>query len=144
MVMTSLAQGICAGIGYYVAGAPVPLLLGILTTVLSLLPLGAPVIYLPVALFVGLQPQGALAGILLALWGVCVVSIIDNVLRPYFISKASALPFLHIMAGVIGGYVAYGLVGIIIGPVIISLARVLWSELLTLRQPPKPSTAEAA
>ncbi len=132
MVMTAIAQGALAGVGYYFAGAPVPLFLGVLTTILSLLPFGAPLVYIPVAIVVALQSQSMLAAILLALWGLGVVSMIDNILRPYFISQASTLPFLLVFAGVIGGLLGFGLVGIIIGPVIIAISRVLWHELLTL------------
>ena len=117
-----------AGIGYAVAGAPVPVLLGFFTMVMSLIPFGTPVVYLPVAVIVVANGAPLLHGILLAAWGICVVSAMDNILRPLFISQSTNMPIVLSFFGVIGGIIAFGLLGIILGPVVLAIALMLWRE----------------
>jgi predicted PurR-regulated permease PerM len=127
VVVTALGQGILAGMGYWASGAPTPLLLGFATTVMSLIPFGTPLVYVPVAVY--LMAQGSmLAGILLLAWGIGVVSMVDNILRPFFISQATQMPILLVFMGVIGGVLNFGLLGIFVGPAIIAVAQVLWVE----------------
>ncbi len=121
---TAVAQGFLAGIGFWLAGVPSPLLLGVLTCFLSLVPVGPPLIWIPAALWLFQQEQTGWA-IFLAVWGVGVVSTVDNVLKPYFISKGSNLPFVLIFLGVFGGVLAFGLVGIFLGPTLIAIAYTL-------------------
>lgn len=124
---TALAQGFLAGLGFWVAGVPSPLLLGVLTCFLSLVPIGPPLVWIPATLW--LFQQGATGwAIFLAAWGVGVVSAIDNVLKPYFISKGSNLPFVLIFLGVFGGVLAFGLVGIFLGPTLIAIAYTLFQK----------------
>lgn len=124
---TALAQGFLAGIGFWVTGVPSPLLLGVLTCFLSLVPIGPPLIWIPAALWLFQQDQTGWA-VFLAVWGVGVVSAIDNVLKPYFISKGSNLPFVLIFLGVFGGVLAFGLVGIFLGPTLIAIAYTLFQK----------------
>lgn len=126
---TALAQGILAGIGYYVAGAPVPALLGLVTTLMSFVPFGAPMVYLPVSLYLILSVGDWSAGIGLLIWGVLVVSAIDNILRPLFISQTMKLPLLLVFVGVVGGILAFGLIGLFIGPVLVALAHAAWRDI---------------
>jgi predicted PurR-regulated permease PerM len=67
------------------------------------------------------------AGLLL-LWGFLVVSTIDNLLRPLFISGATRIPYLLVFFGVLGGVRAFGLVGVFVGPVILAILLALWRE----------------
>jgi predicted PurR-regulated permease PerM len=127
VVVTAFAQGFLAGIGYWVAGAPTPLLLGFATTVMSLIPFGTPLVYIPVAGYLLVQGE-VLAGVLLFAWGVGVVSMADNILRPFFISQATQMPILLVFMGVVGGVLSFGLLGIFVGPAIIAVAQVLWVE----------------
>jgi predicted PurR-regulated permease PerM len=124
---TALAQGFLAGIGLAIAGVPSPLLLGVLTCFLSLIPIGPPLVWIPAALWLVQQEQTGWA-IFLAVWGVAVVSGVDNVLKPYFISKGSNLPFVLIFLGVFGGVLAFGLVGIFLGPTLIAIAYTLFQK----------------
>lgn len=126
-LVTAFVQGTLAGFGYVVAGAPMPILLGLLTMVFALIPFGPPVIYLSAAGIVGLQ-QSAVAGILLALWGIGVVSTVDNVLRPLFISQATQMPFILVLFGVLGGVLSMGLIGAFFGPALLAIAVALWKE----------------
>jgi predicted PurR-regulated permease PerM len=106
----------------------VPFLLAFATIVASLIPFAPPIIYLGAAgymLATG-SPWWWPAG--LALWGISVVSTADNVIRPLFISQATSTPLLLVFIGVIGGIVAFGLIGVVLGPVILTVAMVLWKE----------------
>ncbi len=137
VLLTALAQGALAGIGFFVADTPVPLLLALFTVVASLIPFGPPVIYLGAA--GALLAQGApwWHAALLAGWGLGIVSSADNVIRPVFISQATQTPLLVVFLGVIGGLVAFGLIGVVIGPVILTVASVLWKE---WAQPDEPAS----
>jgi predicted PurR-regulated permease PerM len=125
--VTAIVQGLLAGIGYLVADAPVPILLGVLTMVLALIPFGPPIIYLSASLLVVFE-QSLLAGILLALWGVLVVSSIDNLVRPLFISQATKMPLILVFFGVLGGVVSFGFIGAFLGPALLAMALALWNE----------------
>jgi len=127
VVATATAQGALAGLGYWVSGAPTPLLLGFATTVMSLVPFGTPLVYLPVAGYL-IAEGNLLAGVLLLAWCVGVVSTVDNILRPFFISQATQMPILLVFMAVIGGVLSFGLLGIFLGPAIVAVAQVLWVE----------------
>jgi predicted PurR-regulated permease PerM len=134
VLATSLAQGALAGIGYYITGAPTPVLLGMITMVVSLIPFGPPFMYVPVSaylLFMSGLPW--YHGVGLAIWGIVVVSTIDNVLRPLFISQTTKLSTMLVLFGVLGGVASFGLLGVFIGPAIIAVAQRIWLE---LAQPP--------
>ena len=129
MVLAALAQGILAGLGFSVAGVQAPVLFGALTALFALIPMGAPLIWLPIAIGLIFMNK-VLAGIGLIAWGVLVVSTIDNVIRPLAISGASRVPFLVVMFGVFGGLTAFGVIGIFLGPVILAVLRAVWHEWL--------------
>lgn len=127
---TALAQGFVAAIGFAIAGIPAALLLGVITAILSLLPIGAPLIWGGAAFW--LFYQGSLGwGIFMLLWGFFLISGVDNVVKPMLISRGSNLPFILGVFGVMGGLVAFGFVGVFIGPTLLalgfSLARA-WAE----------------
>ncbi|EPF70242.1 AI-2E family transporter [Acinetobacter rudis] len=127
--LTAVAQAILAGLSYFVAGVPNPMLLTIVTFFFALIPFGTPVAYGAVSLW--LVSQGQMieaAGVLV--WGVCIVSTSDNVIRPLVISGATQIPFLLIMFGVLGGISSFGLVGLFIGPVILAILLAIWREWL--------------
>jgi predicted PurR-regulated permease PerM len=127
---TALAQSILATIGFYVCKAPSPLLLGFLTFFFSLIPMGPPLIWLPASLWLITQGH-TIAGTILALWGIGVVSTIDNFLKPYLISRGSSLPFVLVLLGVMGGVLAFGVIGVFLGPTILAVGYSLameWSE----------------
>lgn len=127
IVLTALVQGILAGIGYWVAGVPSPVLLGAATTLLALFPFGAPLVWIPSGLY--LISQGHLwHGVGLLLWGGLVISWIDNLLRPMFISGSTRIPFLLVFFGLAGGVMAFGMIGLLVGPVILSVMLTLWRE----------------
>lgn len=130
ILVTAFTQGALAGIAYFIAGVPFPILLTILTGLASFIPYGPPVIYIPVA--IGMYSSGSswLAISVFLMWGVGVVSTVDNLLRPLFISQTTKLSFLLVLFGIIGGISTFGLLGMFIGPVVIVLAMHLWGDLL--------------
>lgn len=112
--LTAIAQAVLAGLSYFVAGVPNPMVLTIATFLLALIPFGTPVSYLGVGLWLFSQGQ-TMEAIGVILWGVLIVSSSDNVIRPLVISGATQIPFLLIMFGVLGGIASFGLVGLFIG-----------------------------
>ena len=124
---TALAQGFVAVVGFAIAGIPVPLLLGVATAILSLLPIGPPLIWGAVAIW--LFYQGSVGwGIFMLLWGFFLISGVDNVLKPVLISRGSNLPFILVLFGVMGGLIAFGFVGIFIGPTVLAVGLSLIRE----------------
>lgn len=125
--LTALAQSLLAGVGYYFAGAPSPILLTILTFIIALIPFGTPFVWGGVSIW--LISQGfAVEGIGLALWGTLVISWVDNLIRPIVISGATKIPFIIIFIGVLGGLTAFGFVGLFIGPVVLAIGLAVWRE----------------
>nr|WP_250852450.1 AI-2E family transporter [Acinetobacter sp. ANC 5414] len=127
--LTAVAQAILAGLSYFVAGVPNPMVLTIVTFLLALIPFGTPIAYGSVALWLFSQGQ-TMEAIGVMVWGVCIVSTSDNVIRPLVISGATQIPFLLIMFGVLGGIASFGLVGLFIGPVILAVLLAIWREWL--------------
>jgi predicted PurR-regulated permease PerM len=121
---TALAQALVAWIGFIVAGVPGAFLLGVATFFLSMVPLGPPLIWGCAALW--LFNQGNMGwSVFMALWGVLAISSVDNFVKPYLISHGSHLPLLLIALGVFGGVVAFGFIGIFIGPPVLALGLTL-------------------
>lgn len=130
VIATAIAQGTLAGIGYAVAGAPLPILLALATMIFSLIPFGAPVLYVPVAgylIFLGGQPW--FYGVGLLVWGIACVSTVDNLLRSMLISQATQVSATIVFIGVVGGVLAFGLLGVFVGPALMAVAQSIWLEL---------------
>lgn len=128
IVLTCLVQGTLGGLGFWVAGLPSPLLFGALMAVSALIPIvGTALVWLPGAIYLLMQDQ-TLSGVLLIAWCVIVVSSIDNIIRPLFISGRAGLHLMVIMFGVLGGILAFGITGVIAGPVILALVLVFFEE----------------
>ncbi|MEO8332252.1 MAG: AI-2E family transporter [Gallionella sp.] len=123
---TALVQALMAGIGFLVAGVPGAGVLALLTFFLSVLPVGPPLIWLPAALW--LFHQGSSGwGIFMLIWGVGISSV-DNFIKPWIISQGSAMPFLLIFLGVIGGALTFGFIGVFIGPTLLAVGYRLVQE----------------
>jgi predicted PurR-regulated permease PerM len=121
MLGTALAQALVAVVGFLIAGVPAAPLLGVLTFVFSLIPVGPPIIWGGAAIW--LFQQGNTAwGIFMLIWGVLLISGVDNVVKPMLISRGSSLPFVLVLLGVLGGVLAFGFVGIFIGPTLLAVA----------------------
>jgi predicted PurR-regulated permease PerM len=129
LVLAAVAQGTLAGIGYWVAGVGAPVFLAVLTIVCGLLPFVVPLLWASIGFWL-IATGHTGAGIGLLIWGTIVVSWIDNIVRPFVISRETRIPFLLVMFGVIGGVTAFGLVGLFIGPVILAILIAIWREWL--------------
>ena len=128
---TAVAQGTFAGIGMAIAGVPSPVLFGTLTSLTAVLPGGGSAISLLAAGWLALQGHyGAAIG--LALWAALVVGMMDNILRPLLISGRAPIPFLVVFVGILGGLAAFGVIGIFVGPVLLSVAFTLLNEFARL------------
>jgi predicted PurR-regulated permease PerM len=138
MLGTALAQGALAAFGLWLAGVPGALFLGLITSLLSFIPMGPPLVWLPSTLW--LFSNGEIGwGIFMGLWGFFVVSTVDNIIRPYFISLGSALPLLLVFLGLLGGIAAFGLLGVFIGPTLLAVGYTLireWSHAKELEEAP--------
>jgi predicted PurR-regulated permease PerM len=127
MVITALAQGFLAGAGFAIAGLPVPLLLGLLTFVNSFIPfLGAASVWIPSAIWLFTQDH-YLAGFGLALYGACVISTVDNILKPLIIGEGTRIPVFLLFFTILGGLRVYGFLGILLGPIILALGMAFLS-----------------
>jgi predicted PurR-regulated permease PerM len=127
LVLVGLAEGVLLGIGYQIAGVPSAMLWAAATGVLAIIPFGAPVAFGAVAAL--LAYQGATgAAIAIAVWGGVVLFVADHFVRPTMIGNATQLPFLAVLLGILGGVETLGLIGLFIGPVIMTLFVTLWLE----------------
>lgn len=138
---TALVQAVIAGIGFLIAGVPGAGVLALLTFFLSVVPVGPPLIWLPAALW--LFHQGSTGwGIFMLIWGVGVSSV-DNFVKPWLISQGSAMPFLLIFFGVLGGALAFGFIGVFIGPTLLAVGYRLVAEWFATGRPGVTADASA-
>jgi predicted PurR-regulated permease PerM len=132
MIGTGLAQGIVAGLGFAIAGVPSPTMLGLFTFFLSFVPAGPPINWIGASLWL-LYKASIAWGIFMLVYGFFVISMVDNVIKPYIISRGSKLPFIIMLIGVIGGIASFGFIGVFIGPTILALGYSLAQDFLSTR-----------
>ncbi len=127
MFVTAVIQGVLAGVGFALVGLPVPILLGLLTTFNSFIPfLGATSVWLPAAAWLFFENHH-IAAIGLALYGALIISMVDNVVRPLIIGEETKIPVALLFFIILGGLKVYGLIGIFLGPIILSLGMAFLS-----------------
>ncbi|MCX6742330.1 MAG: AI-2E family transporter [Candidatus Pacearchaeota archaeon] len=118
-VAVGIIQGLTAGIGFYMFKTQSPFLFTMLAVFFAMLPLlGAWVVWIPVSLSM-IATGSQMNGILLAIYGLLVISTIDNIVRPFIIGKKSKINPLIVFIGMLGGIIVMGPVGIIAGPIIL-------------------------
>ena len=137
LIGTAIVQAIVATLGFAIAGVPAVLLLGAATFVLSMIPLGPPVIWGGAALWLYQQNETGWA-IFLVLYGALVISSVDNFIKPYLISRTASISLFMVVLGVFGGALAFGFIGIFIGPTLLALADSLASRWLERRAAAAP------
>ncbi|HEX7862270.1 MAG TPA: AI-2E family transporter [Verrucomicrobiae bacterium] len=116
---TALIQAVLAGIGFLIAGVPGAAVLALITLFVSLLPMGPPLVCIAPAFW--LYHQGSTGwAVFIMVWGFAVGSI-DNFLKPWLISRGGATPFLVILFGVLGGAIAFGFIGVFLGPTLLAV-----------------------
>ncbi len=123
IVVTALTQSVLGGIGLAIAGIPYAGVLTALMFILCIAQLGPTLVLAPAVIWMFWTDQFAW-GIVLLVWSVIVASL-DNVLRPLLIKRGADLPLLLIMSGVIGGLLAFGIVGLFVGPVVLAVSYTL-------------------
>jgi predicted PurR-regulated permease PerM len=122
--LTALAQGALVGIGFYIAGLPSAVVFGVLTALLALLPVGgAALVWAPAVVYLLATSQWGWA-LFMLIWGIG-VSVSDNLMRPFLISSQAPVSMLAVFIGVIGGLSAFGMIGVIIGPVLLTVLGTL-------------------
>ncbi len=121
---TALAQALVALAGFLIAGVPAAFLLAVATFFLSIVPVGPPLVWGSAAVWLVYEGQMGWA-IFMALWGFLAISTIDNLVKPYLISRSSKLPLLLIVLGVFGGVIAFGFIGLFIGPPVLAIGMTL-------------------
>ncbi len=137
-LLSAVAQGVLAGIGFYFAGMQESVaLLMLLATVLAMVPfLGAAAVWVPVCLYLYFVDDRPTAAILLAIYSFVVVSGVDNLIKPLVLHGQSNLHPLLALLSVIGGLQALGPIGILVGPMVVvflqTLLKILQRELLSL------------
>jgi predicted PurR-regulated permease PerM len=133
---TALVQGVMAGVGFLIARVPGAVVLALLTFFLAILPMGPPLIWGPVTAWLFYRGQIGW-GIFMLVWGL-LISSVDNVIKPWLISKGSDMPFLLIFFGVIGGALAFGFIGVFLGPTLLAVGYRLLQEWAPPPEPPLP------
>ena len=124
-LVTSALQGVSVAIAFALVSLPSPIVFGALAAVLSVVPVGGTaLVWVPAALWLLADGRLGAAAFLFA-WGVLIVGSADNLVRPLLISGRTEVPTLAVFVGVLGGLAAFGLVGMFLGPLLISLTIVL-------------------
>jgi predicted PurR-regulated permease PerM len=131
LVLVGLAEGAVLGIAYVAAGLNHAVLFGFVTGVLATVPFGAPLVFTIAALMLVVQSQVAAAVSLFA-FGSVVVFVADHLVRPGLIGSSTRLPFLWVLLGIFGGLETFGLVGLFLGPAIISVVLAVWRDVVTM------------
>ena len=133
-IVVALVQGALGSLAFWVLGLPGAVLWGAVMAVLSLLPaVGAALVWGPVAAYFFFSGE-VVKGIGLTVWGVLVIGLVDNVLRPILVGKDTRMPDYLVLVATLGGIVVFGLNGFVIGPVIAAVFLVSWDMLASARQ----------
>ncbi|MGF6723390.1 putative PurR-regulated permease PerM [Paraburkholderia sp. GAS41] len=127
LVVVGIGEGALLGIVYGVAGVPHVTLLGFVTAVAAMLPFCAPVVFCGAALWLLVHGMTAWA-IGLVVVGFVIVFIAEHFVRPVIIGNSTRLPFLLVLFGILGGAETFGLLGLFIGPALMTVLMVLWKE----------------
>ncbi|MGV3683539.1 MAG: AI-2E family transporter [Acidovorax sp.] len=125
-IVVAASQGALGGLIFWILGIQGPVLWGVLMAFLSLLPaVGAGLIWLPVAIYF-LATGAVWQGVVLIAYGIGVIGLVDNVLRPILVGKDTKMPDYVVLISTLGGLALFGLTGFVIGPVIAALFMATW------------------
>ncbi|GDX79287.1 hypothetical protein LBMAG42_10980 [Deltaproteobacteria bacterium] len=124
-VVAAMVQGAVAGVGYWLAGVDRPILFAVLTGVLAFIPLvGSAVAWVPVALLLLLQDRAG-AALFITIWSIGLTGTVDNLVKPLIVRGRSDMPTLLVFLGVFGGLTTFGVIGLLVGPVLMALLLAL-------------------
>ena len=143
-IVVAMLQGALGGLMFWFLGIHAPVLWGTLMAFLSLLPaVGAAIVWIPVAIY--FLATGAIwQGVLLIAYGVLVIGLVDNILRPVLVGKDTKMPDYVVLVSTIGGMSLFGLNGFVIGPVIAAMFMVAWDIFLKAREEDEPDALPPA
>ena len=133
VIGTAAAQAVLAYIGFVIAGVPGALVLGLLTFAFSFIMI-PPLIWGPAVAWLVWQGEIGMA-IFLGIWGFFIISGVDNILKPYLISRGGNLPLVVVLLGVFGGILAFGFMGLFLGPTLLAVAYSLLSDWVAQKTP---------
>lgn len=124
-LLTALVQGTLVGLSFAFTGLRSPVVFGVLASLAALVPLvGSSLVWAPAAIMLAVQGR-IWPAVFLVFWGMVVVSLVDNIVRPLVVSGRAQISTLPVLLGLMGGLVAFGAIGIVLGPVVIALALAL-------------------
>jgi predicted PurR-regulated permease PerM len=136
VLVIAAIQGVLGGVAFWALGLPSPLLWGVVMIFLSMIPMaGAFVVWVPAALYLGLSGEVGKA-IMLSVWGALVIGSVDNFLRPKLVGEKTRLHELLIFFSVLGGLQVFGVIGLVLGPVIVAVTIALLEILRQADDPP--------
>lgn len=127
LVGTAAAQATAAMLGFLIAGVPGAILLGFATFFLSMVPIGPPLVWGGAAAWLYTRDQLGWT-VFMVLYGLFIISSIDNFLKPLLMSRGARVSVLLIALGVLGGVLVFGFIGIFLGPVLLALGQMLASR----------------
>jgi predicted PurR-regulated permease PerM len=142
VVVTAIVQSALAGIGIAIVGVPFASILTAVIFILCIAQVGPALVLIPVVIWV-YSTSGGLWGTAFLVWAIF-CGILDNFLRPLLIRRGADLPLLLIFAGVIGGLIAFGIIGLFIGPVVLAVAYTLLVAWVSVGGTPEETTAAGA
>lgn len=127
LVVVGIGEGALLGIAYAIAGVPHATLLGLLTAIAAMLPFCAPVTFCGAALWLLIQGS-TISAISVAVFGFIVVLVAEHFVRPLLIGSSTRLPFMLVLFGILGGAQTFGLLGLFIGPALMTVLIMLWRD----------------
>ncbi|MBU4422326.1 MAG: AI-2E family transporter [Gammaproteobacteria bacterium] len=137
-IVVAASQGALGGLIFWILGIQGPVLWGVAMAFLSLLPaVGAGLVWGPVALYF-LATGATLQGVVLTLYGIGVIGLVDNVLRPILVGKDTKMPDYVVLISTLGGMALFGLTGFVIGPAIAALFIASWDLFAPPHSPASP------
>jgi predicted PurR-regulated permease PerM len=142
VVVTAIVQATLAGIGLALAGVPFATVLTVVMFILGVAQIGPMPVLIPAVIWVYARSGGAW-GTGFLVWAI-VCGILDNLMRPVLIKRGANLPLLLIFAGVVGGLIAFGIIGLFIGPVVLAVAYTLLVDWVSRADPDEPESAPSA
>jgi predicted PurR-regulated permease PerM len=124
-----IAQGLLAGLAFWALGLSSPILWGVVTALFSMVPvIGSAAVWGPAAIFLFITGHW-IKGLALLCWGAAVVGQADNVIRPYVISQRASMHPLLVFFALLGGVQAFGVIGLFVGPVVLSVTIIIFQML---------------
>jgi len=130
---TALAQALVSILGFVIAGVPYAFVLGVVAFFLMIIPAAGTLVWLPISAWLLMEGETGWA-IFIAVWFLLLVGTIDNWLRPILISREVELPFVLIMFGIFGGLLAFGFIGVFIGPTLLATSYALLLDWLIRKE----------